>query len=53
MTPYVFTTLNRARTLLDMPADKITYVLVKLEPGADAEAVRAQMREQACPTARC
>ena len=33
VTPYVFTTLNRARNLLDMPADKITYVLVKLRAG--------------------
>jgi putative ABC transport system permease protein len=45
VTPYVFTTLNRARTLLDMPADKITYVLVKLEPGADAKAVRNAIRK--------
>jgi putative ABC transport system permease protein len=43
-TPYVFTTLNRSRTLLEMPAEKVTYVLVKLEPGADAEAVRAELR---------
>jgi putative ABC transport system permease protein len=40
VTPYVFTTLNRARTLLEMPADKMTYVLVKLAPGADANTVR-------------
>jgi putative ABC transport system permease protein len=45
VTPYVFTTLNRARTLLDMPADKMTYVLVKLEPGADAKAVRNEIRK--------
>jgi putative ABC transport system permease protein len=44
VTPYVFTTLNRARSLLDMPSDNLTYVLVKLEPGADAEAVRAELR---------
>jgi putative ABC transport system permease protein len=44
VTPYVFTTLNRARSLLDMPADNLTYVLVKLEPGADPEAVRAELR---------
>jgi putative ABC transport system permease protein len=43
-TPYVFTTLNRSRTLLEMPAENVTYVLVKLEPGADAEAVRAELR---------
>ena len=53
VTPYIFTTLNRARSLLDMPADKITYVLVKLEPGADAEAVRRDDRARRCPTARC
>ena len=45
VTPYVFTTLNRARTLLEMPADKITYVLVKLEPGADAKAVQSEIRK--------
>jgi putative ABC transport system permease protein len=45
VTPYVFSTLNRARTLLDMPADKITYVLVKLEPGADAKAVQSEIRK--------
>jgi putative ABC transport system permease protein len=43
VTPYVFTTLNRARSLIDMPVDKITYVLVKLAPGADPEAVRTQI----------
>ena len=46
VSPYVFTTLNRARSLLDMPADMITYVLVKLEPGADAEAVRRVLRNK-------
>ena len=45
VTPYVFTTLNRARTLLDMPADKMTYVLVKLEPGVDAMAVRNEIKK--------
>jgi putative ABC transport system permease protein len=45
VTPYVFTTLNRARTLLDLPADKMTYVLVKLEPSADALAVRDEIRK--------
>jgi len=46
VSPYVFTTTNRARALLDMPADMITYVLIKLEPGADAEAVRAILRDK-------
>jgi putative ABC transport system permease protein len=44
VTPFVFTTLNRARSLLDMPADKITYVLVKVDPGASHEAVRDELR---------
>ena len=46
VSPYVFTTLNRARNLLEMPADNISYVLVKLEPGTDAQAVRAALREK-------
>ena len=44
VTPYVFTTLNRARALLDMPPDSITYVLAKLAPGADVDAVRKGIR---------
>jgi putative ABC transport system permease protein len=44
VSPYIFTTLNRARSLLDMPSDMITYALVKLEPGADVEAVRTALR---------
>ena len=46
VSPYVFTTTNRARALLDMPADMITYVLIKLEPDADAEAVRSILRDK-------
>ena len=46
LTPYIFTTLNRARALLDVPADKITYVLVKLEPGADLMKVREELRKR-------
>jgi putative ABC transport system permease protein len=44
VSPYVFTTLSRARALLDMPADSITYVLAKLAPGADIEVVRKGIR---------
>jgi putative ABC transport system permease protein len=44
VTPFVFTTLNRARSLLNMPADNLTYVLVKLQPDADANAVRDTLR---------
>ncbi len=46
VSPYVFTTLTRARTLLGMPADRLTYVLVKLQPGADPEVVRAGIRDK-------
>ncbi len=46
VTPYIFTTLSRARSLLDMPVDKITYVLAKLEPGADIEVVRRQISQK-------
>ncbi len=46
VTPFVFTTLNRARQLIDMPADNITYVLAKLSPGADLEQVRADMKSR-------
>jgi putative ABC transport system permease protein len=44
VTPFVFTTLNRARSLLNMPADNLTYVLVKLQPDADPNAVRDALR---------
>jgi putative ABC transport system permease protein len=44
VTPYIFTTMSRARALLDMPPDRITYVLVKLAPGASAEVVRDAIR---------
>ena len=44
VTPYIFTTLTRAKSLLDMPADNVTYVLAKLQPGADIEKVRAEIR---------
>jgi putative ABC transport system permease protein len=40
VTPFVFTTLARARQLLQMPADKVTYVLVKAQAGVSPEALR-------------
>jgi putative ABC transport system permease protein len=46
VTPFVFTTLNRARTLIDMPAENITYVLAKVRPGADVEKARAEIRSK-------
>lgn len=44
VTPFIFTTLNRARSLIDMPVDNITYVLAKVAPGADIEKVRADIK---------
>ncbi len=41
--PYVFTTLSRARSLLGAESDKATYYLVQLEPGADVETVRREL----------
>jgi putative ABC transport system permease protein len=41
--PYVFTSLSRARTLLDARANQASYALVRLAPGADAEKVRADL----------
>lgn len=41
--PYVFTTLNRARQILGLQADQATFLLVQLHPGADVEAVRAEL----------
>jgi putative ABC transport system permease protein len=41
--PYVFTTLTRARNLLGADSDKATFYLVQLEPGANAEAVRQEL----------
>jgi putative ABC transport system permease protein len=46
VTPFVFTTLNRARQLAGMSSDDITYVLAKLRPGADVEKVRDELRAQ-------
>jgi len=46
VTPFVFTTLNRARSLLNMPSDNLTYVLVKLQPGFEPEAVRDALRSK-------
>jgi putative ABC transport system permease protein len=38
--PYIFTSLNNARTLLSMPTDQATFYLVKAAPGVDVEAVK-------------
>jgi len=42
-TPFIFTTLSRARALLQLGPDQISYVLVKIAPDASADAVRANL----------
>jgi len=44
--PYVYTTLNRARQLLNVDGDKLTFLLVKLAPGADKMAVQADLQQR-------
>lgn len=41
--PYAYTTLNRARQLLGADSDKITFLLVKLAPGANIDEVKANL----------
>ncbi|HYZ43553.1 MAG TPA: ABC transporter permease, partial [Xanthobacteraceae bacterium] len=42
-TPYVFTTLDRARAFTGTAANKATYFLVRVAPGADVESVRRRL----------
>jgi putative ABC transport system permease protein len=42
-TPYVFTSLDRARGFIGAPATKTTYFLVRVSPGADIENVRSRL----------
>ncbi len=44
-TPYVFTPLDRARTYAGISPNKATYLLVRLQPGADVENVRKHLNE--------
>lgn len=41
--PYVYTTLNRARQLLGADGDRTTFLLVKLTPDADISSVQADL----------
>jgi putative ABC transport system permease protein len=41
--PFVFTNLETARAYVRWAQDQIAYVLVKVAPGADVEAVRARL----------
>jgi putative ABC transport system permease protein len=43
-TPYVFTTLDRARGFTGTAANKATYFLVRVAPGADVESVRRRLK---------
>ncbi len=44
--PYVFTTANRARALLGIPRENSTFFLVQLQPRANIEAVRADLKSR-------
>jgi len=44
--PYVFTTLSRARNLMGADSDKASFYLVQLEPGADVEAIREELAQR-------
>ncbi|MGO9543181.1 MAG: ABC transporter permease [Rhodomicrobium sp.] len=41
--PYVFTSLNKAHTLLGVPSGQATFYLVKLAPGAAAADIKRQL----------
>jgi putative ABC transport system permease protein len=43
-TPYVFTSLDRARRYIGTPATKASYFLLRLSPDADVEQVRSRLR---------
>ena len=42
-TPFVFTSLDRARSFLRVPASSTTYLMVRTVPGADVEAIRHRL----------
>jgi putative ABC transport system permease protein len=44
-TPYIFTPLDRARTYAGTSPNKATYLLVRLQTGANAESVRTQLNQ--------
>jgi putative ABC transport system permease protein len=46
MSPYIWTTANRARSLINAEPDQATFFLVKLKPGADLETVRAGIKSR-------
>jgi putative ABC transport system permease protein len=44
-TPFVFTPLDRARSYAGISPNKATYLLVRLQAGADAESVRTHLNQ--------
>ena len=44
-TPFVFTPLGRARSYAGISANKATYLLVRLQGGADTESVRTHLNQ--------
>ncbi len=42
-TPYIFTTLNRARKILNMPPETATFYLIQLQQGADRASVQSAL----------
>ncbi len=46
MAPYIFTTLNRARSLLGVPSENSTYFLVQVAPGTNIEHLRKDLAER-------
>jgi putative ABC transport system permease protein len=42
-TPFVFTSLDRARTFLGAPASAASYFMVRIAAGADVEAIRRRL----------
>ena len=44
MAPYIFTTANRARSLLGVPGENSSFFLVQLQPNANVEAVRTDLK---------
>jgi putative ABC transport system permease protein len=43
-TPYLFTSLNRARSYTGIPSSKASFLLLRVSPAADLETVKAQLR---------
>ncbi|MHB0956069.1 MAG: ABC transporter permease [Pirellulaceae bacterium] len=46
VTPYVFTTYDRALKFLRRPSDRCSYILVQTQPGADRDEVCAAIKQR-------